>query len=336
MIYKNNQQIIDQFKLLKKQIQLDIDFSTNDKLKMKNMFRLKSILKVIKEIENYKNEIKSSIQLKHIKGIGANSIKRIDEILKTKKLSEIKINADDNNYLKFISGLEEVFGIGRKKAYDLFKNHNIKSIEDLKEKIKNKELQLPQNIIKGLKYVDKIKLNIPRKDIDHLNSILIDTTIEISPKLFGITCGSYRRKNEISNDIDFIIVHGDLKTQKDIDNYSKNYLQIFILKLKNKNIIIDSLTGDNVKTKYMGICKLKGVFRRIDIRFMPYDSYYSAILYFTGSKDTNTKMRHVALMMNYTLNEYGLYDQNNNIIKVQSEKQIFDLLGMEYLSPDKR
>ena len=108
------------------------------------------------------------------------------------------------------------------------------------------------------------------------------------------------------------------------------------MKLKQKTIIVESLTGDNVKTKYMGICKINNVLRRIDIRFIPYESYYPAILYFTGSKDTNTKMRQIALTMNYTLNEYGLFNEKNELIHVNSEQEIFEHLGMEYLSPDKR
>ena len=40
--------------------------------------------------------------------------------------------------------------------------------------------------------------------------------------------------------------------------------------------------------------------------------------------------------MNYTLNEYGLYNEKNKLFKVNSEKEIFDLLGMEYVDPQFR
>ena len=87
----------------------------------------------------------------------------------------------------------------------------------------------------------------------------------------------------------------------------------------------------------MGIFKLKNnPYRRIDIRYVAYDSFYSAILYFTGSKDFNKKMRQLAVNMGYTLNEYGLYDETNKQILIHSEKNIFDALSMEYITPDKR
>lgn len=334
--FKNKENIIAQFKLLQKQIQFDIDFSTKDKEKLNNMFRLKAITKVIDRLEKYNQEIVSSSQLKNIEDIGKNTLLRIDEILKKGKLSEIRITKDTEKYLKFIEDLEEVIGIGRKKAYELFKHYNIRSVKQLKKKYENGEIELPPNIIKGLEYVDKIKEKIPHDDIIELGEMLMNTIMEISPKLHGIVCGSYRREKKFSNDIDFIIVHSNLRTKDDIEKSKKNYLAEFIIKLKEKNIIVDSLTSDEVPTKYMGICELKGILRRIDIRFMPFNSYYTAILYFTGSKDTNRKMRQIALSMDYTLNEYGLYDENGNEIPISSEKEVFNILGMEYLMPEQR
>jgi DNA polymerase/3'-5' exonuclease PolX len=83
----------------------------------------------------------------------------------------------------------------------------------------------------------------------------------------------------------------------------------------------------------MGVCKINKLLRRIDIRFIPQESYYTAILYFTGSGDFNKRMRSVALSMGYTLNEYRLLDNQNKILKVESEQDVFKHLNMEYLMP---
>jgi Mimiviridae putative DNA polymerase family X len=328
---KNNEKIIEQFELLKKQIQYDIDFLEKDD--RKNRFRLQAIMTVINILKKYNKKITSSKQLENIKGIGDGTLNRIDEILKTGKLKEIKIPKNIEKYLSFIEDLQEIHGIGRKTAYNLFKNYNITSIDDLRKKYEEGGIELPPTLIKGLRYVDKIKDKIPREDIDHLDAILRDTTFEISPKLVGVTCGSYRRGKETSNDIDYIIFHTDLKTKKDVLKY--DYLSDFVNKLKKKKIIIEDLT-EHGHTKYMGICELNGIPRRIDIRYIPYESYYAALLYFTGSKDTNKKMRQIAKLNDWTLNEYGLFDEKGKMMKVNSEKDIFEYLGMEYLSPEKR
>lgn len=328
-----NKTIVDQFKLLVKQIKYDIDFTTG-KQQLINMYRLSSVQKVLKYLEGYPKKISSSDQLKGIKNIGAKSLIRIDEILKTGKLAEIKITEESEKYLQIISQLEDIFGIGRKKAYELFKKHDITSISDLQAKYKKGLIELPDNIIKGLKYVGKIKENIPRAEIDDLKLILDKTTLEINPKLFGVICGSYRRGNNVSNDVDFVLVHTNMKTKN--DTLKHNYLTDFVNALKKKGIIVDSLTGDDVPTKYMGIVKIKKELRRLDIRYVPCESFYSAILYFTGSRDLNKKMRQLAIDSDYVLNEYGLFNEKQKMFKVTSEKDIFDLLGMEYLPPEKR
>lgn len=59
-----------------------------------------------------------------------------------------------------------------------------------------------------------------------------------------------------------------------------------------------------------GVCRLPTdktrPFRRLDIRLAPYDQYYCAVLYFTGSDIFNKEMRAHALDKKYTLNEYTL------------------------------
>ena len=96
----------------------------------------------------------------------------------------------------------------------------------------------------------------------------------------------------------------------------------------------------NIKTKYMGFGMFKSLglnkIRRIDIRLIPMVSYWPALLYFTGSYDLNQTMRLNAKKLGYKLNEYGLYNEKGKMFKVNSEKDIFDLLGMEYITPDKR
>lgn len=52
--------------------------------------------------------------------------------------------------------LEESYGIGKKTAYDLFKKHNIKSMEELKNKVDSGEILVNDIIKKGLKYVGKL------------------------------------------------------------------------------------------------------------------------------------------------------------------------------------
>jgi DNA polymerase/3'-5' exonuclease PolX len=329
--------ILTEFKKLQSQIMFDID-NTTGKNKLINQYRLKSILAAIKIIEKYNKDNISFDDLSDIfkiKGIGKGTIDRIKEIINTGKLSEVKITEEDKKYLKMIEELEEIYGIGRITAYKLFKEYRITSIEELIKKVNNKEIDVPENIKIGLKYVGKLDTQIPRKDIDEIHEYILDLLFEIDIDYFGTICGSYRRLKPTSGDVDLIITH---QLYKKLDQQIEiNLLDIVIKKLIENNIIIESLTRTDVKTKYMGIFRWKNSKpRRIDIRLIPLESYYPAILYFTGSKNFNTNMRLNAIAHDYTLNEYGLYDEKRKMFKVNSEKEIFDLLGMEYVTPDKR
>lgn len=334
---KINNKIIEEFNKLVKQIQYDIDHEKDKNTKLKHSFRLQSVKKALQIIENFPDKITSSVQLKDIPGIGKGTLDRIDEILQTGKLSEIKIDINEQQYLNYVNELEELFGIGKVKAYELYEKYGITSIKELKDLYEKKKIDLPDNIVAGLKYYDLIKDKIPREEMDQIDTFLHTIIPQIDTELFGIICGSYRRLRPTSNDIDMLLVHPSIKTKNDKNN-KNDFLARFINKLKEVNFIVQSLTSDNVQTKYMGLCQYKNnPIRRIDIRFIPYESYYTAILYFTGSSTLNKQMRKIADSLGYTLNEYGLYDNiNKKQFIINSEKDVFDELGLDYLSPEQR
>ena len=103
----------------------------------------------------------------------------------------------------------------------------------------------------------------------------------------------------------------------------------------NSPLLVDDMTDKKIETKYMGFSKYKNnPVRRIDIRYIPYSSYHSALLYFTGSGDLNKKMRQIAKNKGYKLSEYGLFKlSDNSKVKISSERDFFKILGMEYLPP---
>ena len=87
----------------------------------------------------------------------------------------------------------------------------------------------------------------------------------------------------------------------------------------------------------MGYCQLsiKNHTRRIDIYYTPKNSYFASLLHLTGSGNFNRKMRGLAIELGYKLNEYGIYLESK-MIKITSEQDIFEKLGMEYIEPKDR
>lgn len=328
-----NKIIIKEFEKLIEQIKFDINAGPKKK-KRENMYRLSSVNKVLDIIKKYDHKIKNGEELLKYKNFGKKSAERINEILKTGKLKEITINDADENINDIIKELSKIINIGKISAYDFVKNNNIKSIKDLQTKINNNEIDVPESVKIGIKYYGKYKMNIPRKEIKLISNFLTETSKIFDDKLHIKVCGSYRREKDMSDDIDLLIVHENMINKNDID---KNYLQNYVNHLKKNNFIIDDITFESYTTKYMGFCKFKNNKIRIDIRLVPFNSFPSALLYFTGSGDYNLGMRRFAKILGYTLNEYGLYyGKNKTSIKVTSEKDIFNTLGLEYIEPKYR
>jgi DNA polymerase/3'-5' exonuclease PolX len=345
-----NKLLIDEFSKLIAFIREETDgYQQNkelDKVK-KNNFRMKNLSIVLSVLKKYPKEItlENYKELLDISGIGKGSLERIEEILKNGELKEVGDFIDTKKDKKqALENLEEIVGIGRAHALELY-DKGITSVEMLKEKIKNKEIEVNDKILLGLKYYGKYKMNIPRSEMEMYESLFksiikkINKKLELTDKNEYIVelCGSFRREKIQSNDIDVLISKKDVFS----DSKKQNHLERIINKLKkplkynnNEPLIIDSMTDGTIKTKYMGFSKLlDNPPRRIDIRFVPFDSYYSALLYFTGSGDFNKKMRLIAKDKGYKLSEYGLFDKNGKQFKVSSERDIFKLLNMEFLVP---
>lgn len=310
-----NTTIIQEFEKLIKQIEYEI-LLNKDEINIYRLARYKKILQILK---NYKTKIKSGKELENIKGVGKKTVERINEIIKNGYLKEIYMKEEDLKKIKLLKKLEEIIGIGKKSALNLIKK-NIKSINDLKNKIKNNEIKVNKQIKFGLKYYKKYDTKIYRKEIDEINSYLQK---KIGKDLKLIICGSYRRQKDIMNDIDVVITYKEKKYD----------LFEIIEKLKSKSFFLDAITYKNYKTKYMGFCKYKDYpLRRIDIIYVPYKSYYTALVYFTGSAEFNRNLRLKAKKLGYKLNQYGLYKNNKKFI-IKSEKELFEKLNIEYIEP---
>lgn len=332
---KLNENIIKWFELLIRQLEFYVDVKTG-KDKLIYSYKLNSITKALEVIRKINFKITSGEQVKDYRDIGKGTVARINEILKTGKLAEVHEADISGKHLDYVDELMKIFGIGRVKAYELYTKHNIKSIDELKAAVKKGDIDLPENIIKGIKYVDKIKINIPRSEMDAIYIKLIEVGIKVDPDMDVRVCGSYRREKPTSNDIDVIVAHPAIKTK--IQAKKSDLMRKFIHTLENIGFIEDSFTSEDVATKWMGVCRLNkdSLLRRLDIRFIPQESYYTAVLYFTGSGEFNRRMRSVALSMGYTLNEYRLLDDKGKPMKVNSEMDVFNYLNMEYLQPSER
>lgn len=329
-----NKSIIEAFTQLINLFLMKIDLLTNNDQKDIYTYKVDAFVRNLRVIKSLKKPIKSSDDVKHIKGFGKGTLSRIDEILSTGTLAEIKLLKHSLKGLqekhKLIKELSTVIGIGAITAEDLINKHKITSLRDLKHKVRSGEIEVNDKIKLGLKYQGKYSTEIPHRYITRIYN-----NIKSILPIFSIVCGSYRREKPISHDIDLLLCDEKLVTMEDVRNSSKLKKMITLLR-QNVLLIEDGLTSSDVKTKYMGFTRYKNQLYRIDIRLIPKESLWTAVLYFTGSYETNIKMRNKARKKVLKLNEYGLFNCMGKRIEINSEQDVFRRLGMKYLEPWER
>jgi DNA polymerase/3'-5' exonuclease PolX len=344
----SNEIIINEFEKLVKFIQFEIDHSKNVKDKTSNTFRIKQNKNILAIIKKYPHKITLD-NLKtfgELPGIGKGTLDRIKEILETGKLKELlNFNEEIDENDKLIKEFETIVGVGRTSALK-FIDDGITSVEDLKKKVEKGKYDVNDKIKLGLKYYGIFEGNIPRKEIDKVYKLIESIIKKMNKKykyddsekyIFEI-CGSYRRESPTSGDIDVLISKlGSKLDEKDQINHLERFVKMLKDPIKTNDdqpLLVDDITDKHYETKYMGFAKYKdNPFRRIDIRYVPHDVYYSALLYFTGSATLNVNMRKIAEKMGLKLSEYGLTKEDGSKIPIETEYDIFKILKLEYLAP---
>lgn len=288
-------------------------------------------------------ELKGEEEFKNKNGSWKSTIvQKIDTILKTGQVDGITNDVDIE--VVAIQNLTKIPQIGPSKASELYKQHGITTVEELRNAYStNKKIITEKQAIGLTHYVD-LERRIPREEMELWNEILIETFDETLTELNIngelIISGSYRRQNKDSGDIDALIT---------TDDYSPNIMDNFYKKLISKKILTAKNTISKGPTKTMAIAKIDEYYRHLDIFYHERLVYPFALLFTTGSKELNVEMRNHAKKLGYSLNERNirkgsdgpLVTADEYLAKIgktypKTEKDIFDFLNFKYIDPKNR
>lgn len=133
--------------------------------------------------------------------------------------------------------------------------------------------------------------------------------------------GSLRRKKETIGDIDIVILANPGNRKK------------IVRKITEMPQVERILAKGGTKVSLL--LKDKGV--QVDIRLVHAYEYGSAMLYFTGSKEHNIKLRTIARGKGLKINEYGLFDSTTGKrLAGSTEEEMYHVLNLKYIPPEKR
>lgn len=146
--------------------------------------------------------------------------------------------------------------------------------------------------------------------------------------------GSLRRRRETIGDVDILCT---LKNDADGEAVGATFAKL--------PMVGKVLGSGSTKTSVL----VRGGLQ-VDLRVVPEDCFGSALLYFTGSKDHNVKLRGLAQDKGMRLNEWGLYREADvagtkrkpgerpdaKALAGTTEESVYRALGMPYVEPEMR
>lgn len=295
-----------------------------------NVFRIRAYERAAQNIESLSEDIQDLInegRLTDIPGIGADLEDKIKEIVKT---GSLKFFADLKKTIP--EGLLELLNIpsvGPKTAKLFYEKLKIKSIAELEKAAKNGSLlglegikaKTVENILKG---IDLLKQGRERMDLAaaiYSSNELIKGLKEKARSIKQISaCGSLRRMKETVRDIDILVVSD---SPEEVMNAFTGLPQV-------KDITAKGETKSSIITKENA---------QVDLRVVEAKSFGAALLYFTGSKNFNIKIRQIAIKIGLKVNEYGVFSikkEKETYLCGRTEEEVFKKLGLTYIAPELR
>ena len=278
-----------------------------------------TVYNLSEDIEDIKNEGR----LQELPGVGEKIAGKIEEIIETGSLEYL-----ENLKKKFpvdYDALMAVEGLGPKGIKQLYRELGVKNLDDLEKNAKRHRIRR----LKGMGDVTekKILLNLEfaRKSTGrNLLGHILPLAQQIKAELTGLdyvlrveVAGSIRRRKETVGDIDILVT-----TSKPLE------VMAYFTKMELVgDVVVSGPTKSTVRLKENGI--------DVDIRTFEDESFGSALMYFTGSKETNVELRRIAISMGYKLSEYGVFN-GEQLIAGRTEKEVFKTLGMGYIEPELR
>jgi DNA polymerase (family 10) len=290
-----------------------------------NSFRVRAYESAAQSITAQASDLgKLTVQeLQKIEGVGKSTAEKIRELIETGKVA--KLEGLRQKHPPAVVALLRIQGLGPKAVKRLRAELGVGSIDDLRRVLAEHKLRdlkgfgqkSEENLTRALDRLEQ-QGSIGRTPISvalPLARRIVARLAELPGVTHASTCGSLRRFSETIGDVDILVAAGDPEPVMDA-----------VVALP----AVDSVLG-------RGPSKTSILTRRgtqVDVRVVAPAQLGAALLYFTGSKGHNIKLRQRALAREWTLNEYALSEiEGGKVIARETEEEIYRALGLAFIPP---
>jgi len=222
--------------------------------------------------------------------------------------------------------LLSVPGLGPKKAMVVYRELGIASVDELLDAVQDHRLaelrgfgeKTEENVRRGIRQVRESGGRV-------LISLAMDLAEELLAELEPMRevlrasyAGSLRRMAESIGDIDLLVASED----------PAPVMERFTTLPVVDRVLAHGETKSSVTTS-------KGL--QVDLRVIAPDVWGAALIYFTGSKAHNIRIREMAVRKGLKLSEYGLFEAaSGELIVAETEEDVYERLGLPYIEPTLR
>lgn len=307
-----------------------------------NRFRINAYSRGARVVEDMAQDVRALVEqnpetavrrLAEIDGIGKGLAEKMAEYVETGQIKEhqellTKVPAT-------LFELLEIPGLGPKAIKALWTTLKITSLADLKAtddaalaKVPRMGAKTVENIRKAIAFSEKSQDRVPIGQA-------LPIALELRALLAAVPgvrrvdyAGSLRRGRETIGDLDFLVACDDAEAIRTTFCELPQVAQVLA----------------RGETKCSVRLEVGPVLIQADLRLVPLESYGAALMYFTGSKDHNVKLREIAIKQNKRLNEYGLFpgteerpqDRGVAPLAAATEEEIYEALGQTWIPPELR
>ncbi|MFB7664868.1 DNA polymerase/3'-5' exonuclease PolX [Kitasatospora sp. NPDC056138] len=289
-------------------------------------FRARSYEKAARSVGGYHRDV-GGLDLKglqEIPGVGKSTAEKITEYLGTGRVAAV-----EQLRTKVPPGVREIMAIptvGPKTAALLYEELGISSVDELLEAAKGERLgglrglgeRTAENIVHGIEVMRQSG-----------GRVLLDVALEQGEEIVAalavvpgcLRCayaGSLRRMRETIGDLDVLAAAEDSAA-----------LMAAVAGLPYvAEVLVRGATKTSVRT-------VKGV--QVDLRVVPPEDWGAAMVYFTGSKAHNIRLRSRAVKAGLKLSEYGLSEVGIGAeVASATEEEVCRALGLPWIPPTLR
>lgn len=290
-----------------------------------NPFKIRAYRKAAVNILELSEDIEDAAarnELTEIPGVGKELADKIKEYVETGRMKEYeklqeKIPLETTELLR-------IPGLGPKTLSLLFSELGVRNSSDLEKALDGPEIlnfkgmgqKKIEDIRKGISLLRESKERRQLGVVLPLGESLAAAVSRIPGTEGTILAGSLRRMRETVKDIDVLTIS---------DN-PPEVVEAFTSLRPEKDVLASGGTKGSVILQ-------DGI--QADLRVVGPESYGAALLYFSGSKAHNVRLRGLAQKMGLKINEYGVF-RGEEMIAGETEAEIYRTLGLPFIPPELR